>query len=443
MNIVSSNLSARLSRWSSYIPIQATALAIFAIGATLFWIVSQNQFKENDFQPLLLLLLKIAFVSIAIIVACGITLTILSYLIFRYWLKHKKTSVQLKVTSTKDLILEIPKILLPLLGTLKLKLDYEPDQQTRKFSIGKLLYSKGWPIRNIHAELPVDLHHIKDYRLMGGILYFEDVLQLVTIPLSFKTSIAYTHFPPKETMTLPRYLPQVENETHNRIPELRKINGDWLDYKKFDQGDDTRRIIWKVFAKNRELIVRKIETRNPFASEYNVYINFDNLLLKDHYDDFLEEMLNHYKTKVLALYEGLQMQNISINYYIDSTAHVTAKKDEQIINSNWNPQSSSALLPKQIHFAVFHSLSDTRRMREVLHLMKPNDATTAFVHLETPFKTSIAGSLLKRIFLLPPESPIQHLQDKWWYSPIKRKLKQQQETVLQELTSFKPIDIEV
>ena len=59
--------------------------------------------------------------------------------------------------------------------------------------------------------------------------------------------------------------PKQTNTMDVHIEQLRKVEGDLLHYKSFEAGDDVRRIVWKVFAKNRELVVRIPERMEPLS----------------------------------------------------------------------------------------------------------------------------------------------------------------------------------
>ena len=63
----------------------------------------------------------------------------------------------------------------------------------------------------------------------------------------------------KLKLLTPKIEPKSTKNDDVRTNQLRKISGEWLEYKKYEATDDIRRIVWKVFAKNKELIVRKQE----------------------------------------------------------------------------------------------------------------------------------------------------------------------------------------
>jgi Protein of unknown function DUF58 len=416
----------RFNRWGNFFPFQITLFVLLLSCVGVYYFLKQQNTLGNEYLGIVLLLFKIALWSLCSVLLLSFVLSFCAYLLFRYWYKHKIASVNFQIDGEKKLNIQIKNICIPFLGSLNMKVFYEPDLQTKTFIVGALKNSNGWPKRTFEASLPVDLHHYKDYRISGGILYFEDILKVFSFPISFNSAISYMHFPEVNTLDLNDVIPQRAQEVKTRIPELKRVNGDWLAYKKFDQGDDTRRILWKVFAKNRELMVRQIETQLPFASEFNVYINFENVLNHLPYENYFEEMLNYYKSILLSVLETLSLQNVEINYFIDSTANISKNKNAQIIHSEWQEENNNLKLPREIHLSIFHSLSPVNKLEQILNVSKHKNAKIILVRLGAPFQNTAIGSLAKRIFLLPPENPLQQLKDLWWFSPIKNKTRQQE-----------------
>ena len=87
--------------------------------------------------------------------------------------------------------------------------------------------------------------------------------------------------------------PKKTEETNMRIEEMRKVEGELLNYKNFETNDDVRRIVWKIYAKNKELVVRIPETNDPYASHIYFYASFYNAISNDVYEEFNEVFLDH------------------------------------------------------------------------------------------------------------------------------------------------------
>ncbi len=115
---------------------------------------------------------------------------------------------------------------------------------------------------------------------------------------------------------------------HIRIDEMRKVEGEFLNYKNFETNDDVRRIVWKIYAKNKELVVRIPETNDPYASHVYFYASFYNNISNDFYKKFNDVFLNSYKTIVWNVFEQLYSQNNSIKYITDQEVKSVYADDE-------------------------------------------------------------------------------------------------------------------
>src|SRR5690606_24799750 len=95
-----------------------------------------------------------------------------------------------------------------------------------------------------------------------------------------------------------------------------RIPGDFLNYKNFESGDDIRRIVWKLYAKNRELIVRTAEEKDRYASRVYLYASF-HVSLSGMQNVFAREMLNFYKNTIWTVYDSLVKQKMPVTFEAD------------------------------------------------------------------------------------------------------------------------------
>ena len=117
------------------------------------------------------------------------------------------------------------------------------------------MHTKGcynWPLKNI-----------KEYDISSGIIYFEDFFQFFSFAGSLPSNGSFFYGPPKKSTGTLMVQPKKTEETNRRIEEIRKVEGELLNYKNFETNDDVRRIVWKIYAKNKELVVRVPETIDP------------------------------------------------------------------------------------------------------------------------------------------------------------------------------------
>src|SRR5262249_46351843 len=148
------------------------------------------------------------------------------------------------------------------------------NQLSPKFSLApfhlqkRLFQSKkeGW----YHWPLPV----IREYDVDKLVVYFEDIFQFFSFSASVRVDQSFftkprTSATPDETIS-----PKKTEAESVRIQELRRVQGEFLNYKNFEDNDDVRRIVWKIYAKNGELVVRTQEIFDPFASHTWFYCSY-------------------------------------------------------------------------------------------------------------------------------------------------------------------------
>ena len=81
--------------------------------------------------------------------------------------------------------------------------------------------------------------------------------------------------------------------------------------KSLETGDNIQRIVWKIYAKSGQLVVRIPETKDPYASHLYLYVSyFHGFNLKE--GAFETELLNVYKDLVRNLFEALQRNGYDV-----------------------------------------------------------------------------------------------------------------------------------
>ena len=171
------------------------------------------------------------------------------------------------------------------------------------------MHTKGlynWPLKNI-----------KEYDINSGIIYFEDFFQFFSFTGKLPSNSNFFNGPPIKTTGALVVQPKKTEETNMRIEEIRKVEGELLNYKNFENNDDVRRIVWKIYAKNKELVVRIPETNDPYASHIYFYASFYNAISNDVYEEFNEVFLDNFKTVIWNIYDQLSRQNALIQYIPD------------------------------------------------------------------------------------------------------------------------------
>jgi hypothetical protein len=237
--------------------------------------------------------------------------------------------------------------------------------------------------------------------------------------------------------------PKKTESTDIRIDQMRRVEGEYLNYKDFEAGDDVRRIVWKVYAKNRDLVVRVPEMFEPYASHLYLYASFHSAIGEAWVSgDYGKEMLNYFKNNVWTVYDTLAAKEFEMRYISDQPVAVPEGLTEAervgrvISSSSWHRDKNlnSYFNPRQGTVLCISSLTDTR---ELAQLLDGADSSTViyFVKLSRTFRHSVALSWLKRLIFLPPKDRLNKLRDRWIFSPLRFQLARREreiETMLQK-----------
>jgi hypothetical protein len=283
----------------------------------------------------------------------------------------------------------------------------------------------------------MNLPDIKEYDLKGGFVYFQDMLHLFSLAAAQPVS-GHFYQPPVLTEREEADVFPKKTETMDvRIEQLRRVEGEPLNYKDFEAGDDVRRIVWKVYAKNRELVVRVPEMYEPYASHLYFYASFYAAVKAQWMGEgYLKEMLNYYKNSVWTVYDTLSHKEWDLRYIPDQSFNIPEQlSDEEktariISNSIWHKDR-----PLQEYFNTksgtvlcISSLTDPQELRNILDRC---DSSTVvyFVKVSNVFKHFAALNLVSRIILQPPQDRLSKLRTRWIFSPMRFQLQKQEKEI--------------
>jgi hypothetical protein len=283
----------------------------------------------------------------------------------------------------------------------------------------------------------LNLPDIKEYELKGGIVYFEDMLHLFSLPIE---QPVYGKFYQPPTLVENLYAdvyPKKTEQMDVRIEQMRRVEGEHLSYKDFESGDDVRRIVWKVYAKNRELVVRVPEMFEPYASHLYFYASFHaSVKSKWLNEDYLKEMLNYYKNNIWTICDTLSHKEWQMRYIPDQIFHIPEHLDEAqhnmriISNSSWQQDKTLAQYFNARTGSVLciSSLTDPAELQQILDNTDAG-AVVYFVKLSRSFRHFVACSWLKRLIFLPPTDRLNRLRTRWTFSPMRWQIQKKEKEI--------------
>lgn len=433
----------RLRIYAQYFPFTLNALWLGLAFLLAYRFLRPDAIESHteaaSFLPLLLLMGKTVFYFLAALLALSILSTVACWIGY-LWLKHKK---QYQIDfhfkhqpGQKVFWLEssLQHARRPLLGFVKARLLYDDGQLTDKFVLAsnKRNPRKFWR-EAIIGNNRVDLPDIKEYKISGGFVYFEDMLHLFSLPVRQQVQGNFFQPPIISKLSEKDAQPKKTEQTDVRIEQLRKVEGELLNYKDFEHGDDVRRIVWKLYARNRELIVRVPETMEPYASHLDFYASFyyanDTVPSPDSL--FVKEMLNYYKNTIWTAYDALAKKEWDTRYIPDQAIKLVQEEapDKQVAvqrmisNAVWHHDKDlrAYFPPATAAVLCISSFNDVEDLEEVLQQCQDN-TVVYFVKLSACFQHMVAGNWIMRLFLLPPKDRLKRIRSKWLFSANRRQI---------------------
>jgi hypothetical protein len=400
----------------------------------------------SPFLPFIILMGKMVFWFVIGLVGLSASSTILSYLYYLWLRKKKGSKLQVEFsTETKKgkktklfLNAKLEGVFRPILGFINGRLYYDDHVMTDKFS---LLSNKRKERSLFRAAITgksrLNLPDIKEYDLKGGFIYFEDMLHIFSLAVSQDVSGHFYQPPTLMKEDEADVFPKKTESMDVRIEQLRRVEGEYLNYKDFESGDDVRRIVWKVYARNRELVVRIPELYEPYASHLYFYASFF-AAVKGQWlgEGYLKEMLNYYKNCAWTVYDTLSKKEWDMRFIPDQSFNIPEmlaedEKSARIIsNSQWHTDNSLQhyFNPKSGTVLLISSLTDPQELRNVLDRC---DAATVvyFVKTSNALKHFAPLNLLGRLIFLPPEDRLSRLRTTWTFSPIRLQIQKREKEI--------------
>jgi hypothetical protein len=439
----------KLLYYAQYFPFTANFFICLGLGWLAFSRLNVATLKGETISPLvpfILVMGKLALLFLAVIVSLSVLSTFACYLWFNY-LKMKQPLLldvqfnieQKKGTNRLFLYARLRGAVRPFLGFIKGRLWYNDHEFTAGFSLLTNERRKNSFFREaVSGRSRVYLPDIAEYEVKGAFIFFQDMLHLVSLAAPQPVTGHFYQPPIAPEVGNIEVRPRKTESLDTRIDELRRVEGDYLNYKDFEPGDDVRRIVWQVFARNRELVVRTPEPLEPYASHLYFQATFhafvpDNWLTSG----FLAEMLNFYKNNLWSVYRALKTSGWEVRYFPDQEIAIPESiPDEervpmQLSLCDWQADLTLDRYFKASSAAVMciSSLTHPRELGAMLERCEPS-VTIYFVRLSSCFRANLVTGILARIFLQPPGDRLSRLRVRWSLTPLRWSIVQRERQLM-------------
>ncbi|HVX49027.1 MAG TPA: DUF58 domain-containing protein [Chitinophagaceae bacterium] len=415
----------------------------FAAGGFVVYFLVYHGFMQGaslpgtSFGDILGLLLRSAAWFAGVILALALLSVIVSVVFFL--VQKRKGAISFSINATDKLVvkegnqlqgihIKISPLLKPLLGFIKLRLKYDGDQYSKKFALAERGQRKVIPT-TFEGDYTWSLPEIKEYHVQKLVVYFEDFFQFFSFTVGLPVTNRFYTPPVNKTANDFIISPRKTEDTETRIEELKKVEGEYINYKNFEDNDDVRRIVWKIYARNKELVVRIPEILDPYASEAYLYASFFSQFGNSHSATVDIYFLNYYKTILWAVYQKLAQQGFDIRYIQDqqtaSTPYINEQKavEYAISTSNWQTGKDlkSYVNMKDASVVVLNSLSDEGQVEQLLSAAT-GSTWFVLVRLSKSLQRSYLVGLVQWLFIQQEKNDLEKYRTNWQLSLLRPKI---------------------
>jgi hypothetical protein len=448
-----SGIRNSLRRTGFYIPF-TLYFFVFVVTATLVrkLLSNSNYGRDTAFEDIFDLLLRVAVLFGAIVITLSFLTVLISFLFHCY---KDKNGIVFKISTDtaegeiykkQKIQLYLSPVLKPLFGFIKLRLQYDEKNFSDKFSLvengTRSLFST--TIEGVyHWPLP----EIKEYHIQKAILYFEDVFQFFSIAVDLPTNNHFFTQPTAHNINDLGISPRKTEETTTRIEEIRRVEGEFLNYKNFEDNDDVRRIVWKIFAKNKELVVRIPEILDPYASHIHLYSSFFTSFNVEGSDTVQVPFLNYYKIMTWTMYKDLMKRGFDVRFVPDQEVANSNKADEQqwvkynISTSRWQSDKDlrTYLRTKDASVIIISSLSDPQQVQELME-SHGNHIRFIFIKLTDSLRQQNLMDWVQWVFVQHEKDDIEKYKRAWTFSGIRSKIEQNENSLSEIIGKYEGVE---
>jgi len=309
-------------------------------------------------------------------------------------------------------------------------LQYDGKNFSGKFALAEAKHNKLISF-SYAGDYRWDLPQIKEYHVERLVLYFEDFFQFFSFTVALPAQNRFHIHPFSPLIEDFIVSPRKTEDTTTRIEELKKVEGEYLHYKNFEDKDDVRRIVWKIYAKNKDLVVRIPEILDPYASHAYMYVSFFNNFEIEGNATAEVFFLNYYKSVVWAIYQKLGKEGFDVKYVADQKTPLRHFNEEQqavqytITTSDWQKEQDikSFADMKDASVIVLSSLCNAGDL-EALFNNRAGNTVFILVRLSKSLHRSYLVNLLQWLFIQQEKNDVEVYKTNWRLSLLRSKILQ-------------------
>lgn len=433
----------KLRYYANYLFLKRNFFLLLAIAGFAYYWLNHHAALQGDSARVQVILSIIALVICAIVLLFGIITCVGPYLTLWF----KKRILETDELEREDIIkinfkkmnptpgyveteVRIYGIRKPPLGFARVRIVFEDETQSEDLLLNQSIKENGRRA-GMMARKALWLPNIRDYRIRCSIIHFEDFFHLFSLPYRETENIGVFTEPPKTEEEPIDISTHKSEEPVLKVVQHKFAKGELLDYKKYAPGDDVRRIIWKNYARSRELTVRIHDRTFPYVSHINVLVSFyDGAPPRNQPLELKDFLLDIYKEKIRQVVDSILEQGYTVQYLPDQKLadHYQLEEYERILYQisacRWQQNLPVEQYIKENYhklrggsnLLMFSSLCPFQQVQNLDN--RPfEDLNVCYYNASRTLKKSRPPALLKRIFLIDTFDPLETARRK----PIARK----------------------
>ena len=410
-------------------------LVIVALWGCSRWLRSEYGQEDTNLWLVMELFFRLVIAAVVALIVTSLGTALAAWLWFRWQRTNRNIEVALSLgdghqAQAGQVAVTVQlkgRVWRPWLGSVQGRLVFAREGISLPVLLDENVYGKN-PFfkKGIRGTALLPLTDIRIYDVEKVWVVFVDMLGLVSLPASLASvQQLYTVPLAKDTRTHVVH-PNATEEQKHRIVVPKRVEGEYVNYKEFEPGDNIQRIVWKIYAKSGQLVVRIPETKDPYASHLYLYVSYFHGWEPGGLFD--AALLNRYKEEVRHLMDSVARNGYEIRLPADQEvpklAGVGDKKSElfQISAARWQNQSppSQFAQPSKAALVCLPTCVPAEEVETLLQKLPPSVPVVLIRLSETipsPFRFS-----LRAIFFKPEKQPTDTLRQTWLVSPLRRAL---------------------
>lgn len=419
-------------------------LFLFLVGTGIvLWQLQPQKGTETNSDTLFLyrFIQKFIWITASIILVFSFLSTFIAWIIW----KKRKTSgdiqIQLDRRDDNHIKIHLKSSMKPLGGFLKMRFVFNNQFASSIMLLEPIVdpkAEKGFTTYLVKTNLP----NIAEYDLEKMVFYFSDFLQFFRFPLSLDKKFLVLQSPTDKEWKNVQIRPQKTQTETEKTYSNRKAPGDLLHFKQYESNDDIRRIVWPLYAKTGELVVRQAEIHSQYASDALIHASFFSEIVLEQKPKLSLKMLDFYKNIIYTSFKKLKNEDdfaVFLTTDQNSKAPLSSEKEvqEHIANCEWQQTQSLKSIQKKdsISLLIISSLDNADEVAELAQ-NESLGMEILFVPLSEAFAKPSKNAWIRWIFTNSKQN--QHVWNalQWRLSPLRKQILEN-ETRLQNILSLR------